>query len=307
MSSSQKCWPSRAGSIERKANVGIAKRRAVILLFILAAAGPASAAEGLEALTKRTSCLIEANSVIKLSSQSQGILAKVNVRRGDTIQAQTIVAELESAVERAMLHAAQLKAQTDAPVKSKAAELAFAEQRLTRQQQLVDKGISSASPQTLEDAQTRVAVARSELVQAELDRKLSAIDVERLDAILERRLLRSPVDGVVAAVDMHPGEFADSATTVATIAEIQPLKVEVYLPTAAYPAVRVGMHAEIRPQEPIGGAYVAEVVSKDAQIDAASGLFQIQLRLQNPGNVIPAGLRCSITFLHEDQTGAPNR
>jgi RND family efflux transporter MFP subunit len=292
--------------------VGIAKRRTIILLFTLAFANfaytpLASAAEDLDALTKRTSCLIEANSVIKLSSQSQGILAKVNVRRGDAIEAQTIVAELESAVERAMLHAAQLKARTDAPVKSKAAELAFAEQRLARQQQLAERSVPSATPQALEEAQTRVAVARSELLQAELDRSLSAIDVERLDAILERRLLRSPVDGVVAAVDMHPGEYADSATTVATIAEIQPLKVEVYLPTAAYPAVRVGMHAEIRPQEPIGGAYVAEVASKDAQIDAASGLFQIQLRLQNPGNVIPAGLRCSIKFLPEDQAGASNR
>jgi len=173
--------------------VGIAKRRVNILLFILALAGPvhipfASATEDLDALTKRTSCLIEANSVIKLSSQSQGILAKVNVRRGDAIQAQTIVAELESAVERAMLHAAQLKAQTDATVKSKAAELAFAEQRLARQQQLIDKGVSSATPQTFEEAQTRVAVTRSELLQAELDRSLSAIDVERLDAILERRL-----------------------------------------------------------------------------------------------------------------------
>jgi len=59
------------------------------------------------------------------------------------------------------------------------------------------------------------------------------------------------------------------------------LKVEVYLPTAAYPVIRVGMHAEIRPQEPIGGAYVAEVASKDAQIDAASG--QVKVRYTDDG------------------------
>jgi RND family efflux transporter MFP subunit len=263
------------------------------------------AAEELDAIGRRTSCLIEANSVIKLSSQSQGMIAKINVRRGDAVQANAVVAELESAVERAMLHAAQLKAQTDALLKSKAAELSFAEQRLVRQQQLAAKTISS--PQALEDAETKVAVARSELLQAELDRKLSAIDVERLEAMLERRLLRSPVDGVVAAVDMHPGEYADSATVVATIAETQPLKVEVYLPTEAYPVVHVGLRAEIRPQEPIGGTYEAEVASKDAQIDAASGLFQIQLRLPNPGNAVPAGLRCSVRFLRDGSTGAANR
>jgi RND family efflux transporter MFP subunit len=278
---------------------------AVTVLAVLGATSSARLdAQELDTIGRRK-CLIEANSVIKLSSQSQGMLAKVNVRRGDAVRANVVVAELESAVERAMLHAAQLKAQTDALVKSKAAELAFAEQRLARQQQLAARTISS--PQLLEDAETRVAVARSELLQAELDRKLSAIDVERLEAMLERRLLRSPVDGVVAAVDMHPGEYADSSTVVATIAEVQPLKVEVYLPTEAYPVVQVGMRAEIRPQEPIGGTYVAEVTSKDARIDAASGLFQIQLRLDNPENHVPAGLRCTVKILRDGQAGASGR
>jgi len=289
-------------SAGRKADPWIA---AISTLAALGASGARLDAQELDAIGRRTSCLIEANSVIKLSSQTQGMLAKVNVRRGDAVRATAIVAELESAVERAMLHAAELKAQTDALVKSKAAELAFAEQRLARQQQLAARTISS--PQLLEDAETRVAVARSELLQAELDRKLSAIDVERLEAMLERRLLRSPVDGVVAAVDMHPGEYADSSTVVATIAEVQPLKVEVYLPTEAYPVVQVGMRAEIRPQEPIGGTYVAEVTSKDARIDAASGLFQIQLRLDNPGNQIPAGLRCAVKILRDGQAGASRR
>jgi hypothetical protein len=49
---------------------------------------------------------------------------------------------------------------------------------------------------------------------------------------------------------------------------------------------------------------VAEVSSKDAQIDAASGLFQIQLRLPNPENAIPAGLRCTVRFLGDGQVGA---
>ena len=278
---------------------------AVLSIAALSAMPPALANDELDAIGRRASCLIEANSVIKLSSQSQGMLAKVNVRRGDPIRANAIVAEFESAVEQAMLHAAQLKAQTDAMVKSKAAELGFAEQRFERQRTLAAKTIVSS--QALEEAETRVAVGRSELLQAELDRKLAAIDVERLEALLERRLLRSPVDGVVAAVDMHPGEYADSSTIVATIAEIHPLKVEVYLPTEAYPKVRVGMRAEIRPQEPIGGSHVAEVASKDAQIDAASGLFQIQLRLPNPENAIPAGLRCTVRFLGDGQTGAANR
>jgi RND family efflux transporter MFP subunit len=268
---------------------------------------PGAHAQETDPISRRTSCLISANSIVKLSSQAQGLLAKVNVQRGDPIGVSAVVAELESSVEQATLRAAQLKAETEALVRSKAAELTFAEQRLTRQRELTAKSVFSASAQTLEEAETRVAVARSELLQAELDRKLAGVDVERLSAMLERRVLRSPVNGVVATVDMHPGEYADPANVVATIAETQPLKVEVYLPTDAYPMVHPGMRAEIRPQEPIGGAYVAEVASKDAQIDAASGLFQIRLRLDNPNNAIPAGLRCAVRFLREDKAGASSK
>jgi RND family efflux transporter MFP subunit len=267
----------------------------------------AAVAQEIDLISKRTSCLISANSVIKLSSQAQGLLAKVNVQRGDPISAMAVVAELESSVEQATLQAAKLKAEADALVSSKAAELGFAEQRLGRQRELAGKNIVSASAQSLEEAETRVAVARSDLLQAELDRKLAAVDVERLTATLERRILRSPVNGVVATVEMHPGEYADPANVIATISETQPLKVEVYLPTDAYPMIRPGMRAEIRPQEPIGGSYVAEVASKDAQIDAASGLFQIRLRLDNPDNAIPAGLRCTVRFLRDDRAKPSNK
>jgi hypothetical protein len=84
---------------------------------------------------------------------------------------------------------------------------------------------------------------------------------------------------------------------VATIAEIRPLLVEVYLPVDAYPLVSVGMKAKIKAQEPVGGSQVAEIVTKDPQIDSASGMFQLSLRLPNKDESIPAGLRCTIEFL----------
>src|SRR5262249_18396927 len=116
-------------------------------------------------------------------------------------------------------------------------------------------------------------------------------------AIIERRLIRSPVDGVVTRVDLHAGEFADSSNPVAVIAEIRPLLVEVYLPVDAYPLLAVGMRAQVKPQEPIGGSYEAEVITKDPQIDAASGMFQVTLKLPNEKEQVPAGLRCAVEFL----------
>ena len=49
------------------------------------------------------------------------------------------------------------------------------------------------------------------------------------------------------------------------------------------------MVAEVTLQEPVGGLYEAKV----QVIDAVSGTFGVRLEISNPGNKIPAGLRCS--------------
>jgi RND family efflux transporter MFP subunit len=154
-----------------------------------------------------------------------------------------------------------------------------------------------ANQQSLEDAQTAANAARADYEQAQLERTLAGFDVKRLEATLERRILRAPANGVITAVDLHAGEYADPANAVATLTEIDPLRVDVYLPAAAYPHVAVGAKATIAPREPEGPARPAEIITKDPQIDASSGLFLVQLRLPNPDGALPAGVRCSVEFL----------
>ncbi len=271
--------------------------RAVVFAVVLLIPPGARAQQDetdLASMARNASCLIEAQTVVKLASQAQGVLAKVEVRRGDGVKAGQVIATLESSVEEAQLKAARLKADTDAVIRSKQTELTIAKNKLDRQQALQAKNI--ATVQALEQAQTDVASLESQLSEAELDRQLAAIDTERIAAILDRRVMRSPIDGIVVSVDHAPGEYADLSTVIATLAEVQPLKVKVYLPLAAYPLVSVGMKASVKPLGPTVGLYDAEVTTKDRQIDAESNLFQAQLRLPNPGFVIPAGLRCDVSF-----------
>jgi len=269
----------------------------VIAIFVAAAWATPLAAEtpaSLNALAQNASCLIEANSVVKMASESQGVLSKVAVHRGDIVKSGQLIAMLESGVEEAILRAADLKAKTDAPIVAKLAEVAAAEKKLARQQALATRNV--ASQQTLEQAETDVAVLRGQLRQTILDRDLSAIEAERMKAVLERRIMRSPVDGVVEAVDHYVGEYADPSSPIVTLAEVKTLRIEVYLPLPAYPLVNVGMNATVYPVGPVTGSFPAQVTTKDRQIDAASNLFQVQLTLNNSDLAIPAGLRCRVDF-----------
>jgi RND family efflux transporter MFP subunit len=225
---------------------------------------------------------------------AQGTLSRVDVRRSDKVKKGQVVAELESGVEQSQVEAAKARAATDVLIRMKTAVFHAAEAKVDRQRALrVDR---IASQQTLEEAESAAAVAKADVEQAELDQKLAFFEVQRLEATLARRTLRAPADGVVTAVDLHVGEYADPTTSIATVTEIDPLKVDVYLPADAYPVVTVGARALVSPKEPASGAREAIVATKDPQIDASSGLFLVQLTLPNSDGAIPAGVRCAITF-----------
>lgn len=273
-----------------------AQGRAAIAAFVLLAAA-AARGETLADYARHASCLIGPNNVFKLSMAVQGTLASVLVERSDRVQKDQVIAQLESGVEQAQLDAAKARAETDVIIRLKQAVHETAAAKLERMKTL--RAETAATQQSVDDASSAAAIALSELEQAKLDKKLAALEVERLEANLRRRILRAPANGVITAVDLHPGEYADPANSVATLTEIDPLKIAVYLPANAYPLVSVGMHALITPQETSSKAREAVVRVKDPQIDASSGLFLVQLRLPNPDGDIPAGISCRVEFLGE--------
>jgi hypothetical protein len=80
------------------------------------------------------------------------------------------------------------------------------------------------------------------------------------------------------------------------LAEIDPLNVEVLLPVSVYGKIRVGQRAIVMPESPIGGQHETMVKVIDRVVDAASGMFGVQLELPNRQRAIPAGVRCKVQF-----------
>ena len=266
------------------------------LFFGSGAAHGETPAATLADYASHASCLIRPNNIYKLAVAIAGTLARVDVERADKVSRGQVIAQLESAVEEAQIAAAKVRASTETIIALKTAVYEAAASKVERQRKLNVIAVSSA--QTLEDAQSAAAVAKGEVEQAQLDKQLAGLEVDRLEATLERRTVRAPANGVVASVDLHPGEFADPANAVATISEIDPLKVDIYLPASAYRMVSVGAHARVTPQEPPGAAAAEAVVAaKDRQIDASSGLFLVQLKMPNPDGAILAGVECGIQFV----------
>jgi RND family efflux transporter MFP subunit len=197
-------------------------------------------------------------------------------------------------VEKALLDLAREKAESDATVKAREARLTFLTRKRGRTVELQGRGAASVAAG--DEAESDFRVASEELRQAQSDFKLAQLDVIRASEVLKLRSILSPIDGVVAERNLLGGEYAYEQAPIMTIAQIDPLNVEVFVPIALYGAVELGMEASVFGEAPVGGQYKAMVEVIDPLIDARSGTFGIRLLLPNPNNKIPAGLRCKVDF-----------
>ena len=149
-----------------------------------------------------------------------------------------------------------------------------------------------------EEVETEAELARRELQQAREERELADLELTRALAALQRRVIRSPVRGVVTRRLMTPGEVVDEET-ILEVAQLDPLRVEVILPASMAGTIAKGARAAIVPEIPGDVMHAATVTIVDRVIDAASGTFGVQLELANPDHEIMGGLHCRVRFLSE--------
>jgi RND family efflux transporter MFP subunit len=271
---------------------------AIVTLTLIAAGDHATAQSSTTSEMSDFDCVIEPKMMIKLGSPDTGIIESVNVDRDQTVKKDEVVAELDSNLQRIALEAARLKAANDTEIKSGEARLGFRAADADRAVSLFSKSI--ASGKVRDEALTEKDLAELALNKAKVDYKMAQVDLDQAQARLDRRSIRSPVNGVVADVTIHPGEYAYEQTPLMMIAEIDPLYVKVFVPVKYYRNVHVGTDAEVMPDEPVGGTYKAKVTVVDRVFDAASSTFGVRLDLPNPDYALPAGLRCRIRFLPQE-------
>ena len=228
----------------------------------------ASAASGAHNSGGELECLVEPHILVNVGSPVDGVLEQVMVNRGDPVRKGQVVAKLQSGVEAAAVKLSQ-------------ARVEFGRRKVERSESLFEKQLISA--QERDELVTEVRLREEELKKDEETLKL--------------RTIVSPVDGVVVERRLTPGEFIRTdKSLVLRLAQIDPLNVEVVAPARFFKSVRVGMSGRVSLAPFFPGSYQASVVVVDKVIDAASGTLGVRLQLPNPGNKIPAGIKCSVAF-----------
>jgi membrane fusion protein, heavy metal efflux system len=236
-------------------------------------------------------CMIQPHQVVQVGSAVPGVIERILVDRGDIVVMGQPIVQLTSSVERAALAVARERASQAGGMRAAAGAQELAQRELERANELVEQNFVSKTYVDKQRAEAQVAGGRSD--EAKERRRLSTREVDLALAQLEQRTIRAPIAGVVVERFVSPGEYVDQKP-VLRLATIDPLRVDVLVPAAAFGQVEIGRQGQVIPELFNRSPHAATVKTVDRVIDAASNTFRVRLELANPNGALPAGLRCKV-------------
>jgi len=266
---------------------------------LLGSLGPVATARAQE-----LDCLVQPRELLAVSSPVEGVIERVMVDRGDLITQGTVVAVLESSAERAAVEIARARAGYESGIKSNKVRVDFGQRRWERTDEMYKKDLIPLKD--LDEAETQKVLAELGLAEAQENKRLAELELTRAQAALALRTIASPISGVVVERMLAPGEFAKQAP-ILRVAQLDPLRVEVFVPVALLGRIHAGTRALVIPESPFNQAMEASVTVVDKVADAASGTYGVRLELPNPGNRVPAGLKCKVRFTDAAAPAAPRK
>ena len=243
----------------------------------------------------RFDCVIEPSEIVNLGSSADGVLVEVSVKRGDRVTEGQLVARIDSRVQEATVALARVRAESNAGLEASRARLDFRRAKLKRNRKLAAQKVISA--EELEELETQLVLAEISYQQAQVDKRMEKLELERALNSLALRQIRSPFDGLVMEKVLDTGEYVDGTVEILRIARLDPLKVQADLPAALFAGITPGMAAEVYPKEAVGGFHNATVSVRDQVLDSKNSTFHVRLELANPNYDLPAGVGCHVRFL----------
>lgn len=237
-------------------------------------------------------CIIDPAVTVGVGNAVPGLLEKVLINRGDVVQKGQLIATLVSDVERTTVELLTQQAESQAEIEAQRARYDLIVSRLSRTRELAQSNV--VPQEKLEETIAEMEVVKRELAIAEMRSRIAGLELTRARKVLEQRSIRSPISGVVVERLLFEGEFLGQDGKLATIAQLDPLHVEAFLPVEYYTQLHVGMLVQVEPKEPVTGIYEGTVTVVDRVFDAASSTFGLRVELPNPDGLLPAGHRCQL-------------
>ena len=268
-------------------------------------------------------CLVSVVAEAKVPAREAAVLVELPVREGMVVAKGDVIGRLaddQPRMERKRAAAEHEQAEAKAASDVDERYAVAAEGAAEKAYQKAEKSHASVQGAVVEVERDRLRLewekTKLQIEQSQLERRLSGltaaakqVEVEAADNAIERRLIRSPIDGVVVDVAKHEGEWMQPGDTLAHVVRTDKLRVEGYVKIReALPAavenrpVTVVVELDGGRREQFQGriAFVKPVVE--------SGDYRVFAEVENRRDggewLLPAG-QTAVMTIHLDAAAAP--
>lgn len=215
---------------------------------------------------------VNAEQGVELTVEVAGIVREIGFSANADVQAGQMLLQLDDEVQQADLRAAR-------------SQLDLERAALSREQELQTRGVAS---------------------DARLDQSRAAFDVAtaqvaRGEAVIAQRRLVAPFDGTIGLPRVDRGAFVSMGTPIATLQDLDTMRVDFNLPEQSLPALSIGQTLQIR----IDGdsrVFAGEITGIDPRIDPASRMVAVRGSVDNSDRALTPGqfARLRIDLPEED-------
>ena len=204
---------------------------------------------------------LEATQGAMLSAEADGRVIKIAFDSGKIVKKDDLLVKLDSSVEEAELVGAK-------------ARLELSRLNLERQKALREKNANS----------------KMDLDNAESEFENSKAAVEQLEAIIKKKNITAPFDGIVGIRLVNVGQMIRTGTDIVAVHTLDPLYVNFNLPEQDLAKIKIGNKISVNVDAFPNETFKATLTAIDSYVDPKTRNILVQGTLSNPQNILRSGI-----------------
>ena len=210
---------------------------------------------------------------VSLSFETSGKITAINFEEGSHVREGQLLAKVNDAQLQAQLRKLEV-------------QLKLAEDRVYRQNALLEK--EAVSKEAYEQVQTDLA-----MLKAEIDMVKANIDLTEL---------RAPFDGIIGLRQVSEGAYATPSTIVASLTKISPLKIEFSVPERYAGIVKNGSNLQFTLEGHLN-PFNAKVYATESHVDQTTHTFAMRALYPNTDGKLMPGRFANVTLRTQEIDG----
>jgi membrane fusion protein, multidrug efflux system len=205
---------------------------------------------------------------VTVSTDLAGIVRQIAFESGNKVKAGDLLVRLDTTQEEAQLH--QSEAQRD-----------FLLVTLKRDKDLVEKH----------------AISQSDYDNAEAAYRQGQAAVDQFNALIARKTLRAPFDGVAGIRQVNLGQYLREGDPIVALQAFDPIYVNFSLPQQDLGKLAVGQPVALQVDAFAGQSFDGAITAINSMVDQATRNIQVQATFKNPDWRLRPGMFAKVSVI----------